>query len=78
MNGHNLRYGGGGASGTDTSSILVGEYLAKQGHEVVIVTDDLDEPLKNDFIAAGGTYIPGSESYGVKYTNINFDGIENK
>lgn len=78
LNGYNLRYGGGGASGTDTSSILIGEYLAKQGHEVVVVTDDLDEPLKNEFVASGGVYIPGSESYGVKYTNINFDGIENK
>jgi len=78
LNGYNLRYGGGGASGTDTSSILVGEYLAKQGHEVVVVTDDLDEPLKNEFIASGGVYVPGSESYGVKYTNINFDGIDNK
>lgn len=78
LNGYNLRYGGGGASGTDTSSILVGEYLAKQGHEVVIVTDDLDEQLKNEFFESGGVYIPGSESYGVKYTNINFDGIDNK
>lgn len=78
LNGYNLRYGGGGASGTDTSSILIGEYLSKQGHEVVICTDDLDEPLKIEYITAGKEFNPGSESYGVRYTNINFDGIENK
>jgi len=27
LNGHNLRYGNAGGSGTDTSSILVSEYL---------------------------------------------------
>jgi hypothetical protein len=78
LNGYNLRYGGGGASGTDTSSILIGEYLSKQGHEVVICTDDLDEPLKKEYITEGKEFIAGSESYGVKYTNINFDGIDNK
>lgn len=58
LNGYNLRYGGGGASGTDTSSILIGEYLSKQGHEVVICTDDLDEPLKIEYITAGKEFNP--------------------
>jgi glycosyltransferase involved in cell wall biosynthesis len=78
LNGYSLRYGGAGASGTDTSSILVAEYLAKQGHEVVVVTDILDEPLENEFKANGGIYTPGEEFYGVKYTNTEFEGIDNK
>jgi glycosyltransferase involved in cell wall biosynthesis len=78
LNGYSLRYGGAGASGTDTSSILVAEYLAKQGHEVVIVTDILDEPLENEFKANGGIYTPGEEFYGVRYTNTEFEGIDNK
>jgi len=78
LNGYSLRYGGAGASGTDTSSILVAEYLAKQGHEVVVVTDVLDEPLEEEFKINGGIYNPGEEFYGVKYTNTEFDGIDNK
>jgi glycosyltransferase involved in cell wall biosynthesis len=77
LNGYNLRYGGGGGSGTDTSSVLVAEYLAKQGHEVVFVTDKLEEALKKDYEEKGRVYTPGEEFYGVKYTNIEFDGIEN-
>jgi glycosyltransferase involved in cell wall biosynthesis len=78
LNGHNLRYGGGGGSGTDTSSILVAEYLAKQGHEVVFVADRLEPRLEQDYKEKGIQYVPGGESYGVKYTNIDFEGIENK
>jgi len=78
LNGYNLRYGGGGASGTDTSSILIAEYLAKQGHEVVVCTDPLDTPFEEECQRLGTVSIPGSESYGVLYTNQNFDGIENK
>jgi len=78
LNGYSIRYGGGGASGTDTSSILVGEYLAKQGHEVVIVTDKLDDPLEQEFKNRGEVYVPGSISYGVTYTNIDFEGVKNK
>jgi glycosyltransferase involved in cell wall biosynthesis len=78
LNGYNLRYGNGGGSGTDTSSVLVAEHLTKQGHEVVFVTDELEEGLKKKYLENGITYQPGQESYGVKYTNINFDGIDNK
>ena len=46
LNGYNLRYGSGGGSGTDTSSVLVAEYLAKQGHEVVFVADKLEPRLE--------------------------------
>ena len=78
LNGYNLRYGGGGASGTDTSSILVGEYLAKQGHDVVICTDRLDAPLEEECVKRGEIYTPGLKNYGVTYTDISFEGVENR
>jgi len=78
LNGYNLRYGNGGGSGTDTSSVLVAEYLAKQGHDVVFVADKLEPKLEEEYKAKGRVYIPGEEFYGVKYTNDNFDGIDNK
>ena len=78
LNGYNLRYGSGGGSGTDTSSVLVAEYLAKQGHEVVFVADKLEPRLEEEYKAKGRVYIPGEEFYGVKYTNIEFEGIDNK
>jgi glycosyltransferase involved in cell wall biosynthesis len=78
LNGHTLRYGNGGGSGTDGSSILMAEYLAKQGHEVVFVADRLEPRLEEEYKARGITYVPGREFYGVKYTNIEFEGIENR
>jgi glycosyltransferase involved in cell wall biosynthesis len=78
LNGYNLRYGNGGGSGTDTSSVLVAEYLSKQGHEVVFVTDKLEDRLIEEYNQKGRVYTPGEEFYGVKYTNIEFDGIENR
>ena len=77
LNGHNLRYGGTGASGTDTSSILVAEYLAKQGHEVVVCTDNLDEPLEKEYLKEG-VHVPGMTSYGVTYTDLKFTNVENR
>jgi glycosyltransferase involved in cell wall biosynthesis len=78
LNGYNLRYGSGGGSGTDTSSVLVAEYLAKQGHEIVFVADKLEPKLEEEYKLKGRVYTPGEEFYGVKYTNDNFDGIDNK
>ena len=78
LNGFNLRYGNGGGSGTDTSSVLIAEHLAKQGHEVVFVADKLEPQLEIDYQNRGRKYVPGESFYGVKYTNLNFDGIENK
>ncbi len=78
LNGHSLRYGGAGASGTDTASILVAEYLAKQGHDVVVCTDRLDTPLEEEFNKAGKVYVPGQKIYGVTYTTLSFEGVENK
>jgi glycosyltransferase involved in cell wall biosynthesis len=78
LNGFNLRYGNGGGSGTDTSSVLVAEYLANQGHEVVFVTEKLEPQLEAEYQSRGRKYVPGESFYGVKYTNLDFDGIENK
>ena len=78
LNGFNLRYGNGGGSGTDTSSVLIAEHLAKQGHEVVFVTEKLEPQLEIEYQSRGRKYVPGESFYGVKYTNLNFDGIENK
>ena len=78
LNGETLRYGGGGGSGTDTSTILVAEHLASQGHDVVIVTDKL-EPLLEQKYASDGKFFPkGDIIRGVQYTDIEFNHIENK
>ena len=78
LNGENLRYGGGGGSGTDTSSIVVAEYLASQGHEVVLVTEALEPKLEEIYKSLGRDYTPGMKVRDVIYTNLNFDGVENK
>lgn len=78
VNGYTMRYQGGSCSGTDTSVILVAEYLSKLGNEVVIATDDLEPQLKEEYINLGILYNYGYEYRGVLYTNLNFDGISNK
>jgi len=78
LNGENLRYGGGGGSGTDTSTILVAEHLASQGHDVVIVTEKM-EPLLEKKYAQEGKFFPRGETIrGVQYTDIEFNYIDNK
>lgn len=77
LNGHNLRYGKGGGSGTDTSSVLVAEYLAKQGHEVVFTIDELEPHLEKEYKNKGIEFVPGTEVNGVKYTYKDFSGIDN-
>ena len=78
LNGDTLRYQGGGGSGTDTSSIVVAEYLASQGHEVVLVTESLEPKLEEIYKSLGRNYTPGMKVRDVIYTNLNFDGVENK
>jgi len=78
LNGYNIRYGNGGASGTDTSSVLVAEYLSSMGHEVVFAHDELEPQLKKTYEEKGIVFNPGNKVRGVYYTNFNFDGIENK
>lgn len=73
LNGDTIRYGNGGGSGTDGSSILVSEYLASKGHEVVFVFDDLEPQLLEEY----GHFDYGKTIRGVQYTNKSFDGIDN-
>jgi glycosyltransferase involved in cell wall biosynthesis len=78
LNGETLRYQGGGGSGTDTSSIVVAEYLASQGHEVVFVTEALEPNLEKVYKTLKRDNTPGKKVRGVIYTNLNFDGVDNK
>jgi glycosyltransferase involved in cell wall biosynthesis len=63
VNGITIRYGGASASGTDTSVILVAEYLASVGHEVIVACEKT---------------LAGEIARGVTYTNLNFDKVDNK
>lgn len=58
INSESIRYGGVSSSGTDSSAVLVAEYLAKQGHEVVFA----------------GEGCKPETTRGVKFTNLNFEG----
>lgn len=78
LNGHTLRYGKGGGSGTDSSTIIIAEHLAKQGHEVVFVQDKLEPQLEQQYASQGVIFTPGQEVNGVKYTYKDFGGIDNK
>ena len=78
LNGDTLRYGKGGGSGTDTSSILVAEYLASQGHEVVYASEKLEPQLDAQLMSIGQGFIPGKKIRGVIYTDMAFNNIENK
>lgn len=76
LNGYTLRYGGGGGSGTDTSTILVAEYLALQGHDVVIATEKLEPELEADYARRGINFIPGLKIKGVTYTDMDFTNVD--
>jgi hypothetical protein len=78
LTGDTIRDGGGGASGTDTSTILVAEHLASKGHEVVVTSDPLESALLEKYTREGKALRLGTSVRGVNYTNINFDGIEDK
>jgi hypothetical protein len=74
LDGESLRYGGAGGSGTDTSTILVAEYLASQGHEVVVTSDKMEPALEEKY----GEMQTGRIVRGVQYTDIDFNDVENK
>ena len=77
LDGDTIRHGGGGASGTDTSNILIAEYLAAQGHEVVYCQDKL-EPLLEQRLQQRGIEAPkGKNVRGVIYTDFQLSGINN-
>ena len=78
LNGDTIRYGGGGGSGTDTSSILIAEYLAKRGHEVVFATEKLEPQIDQRLISQGEGFVSGKTIRGVTYCDMQFTNIENK
>lgn len=78
LDGATLRYGGSGGSGTDTTNILVAEYLASQGHEVVIASEKMEPLLEQAYRDQGRYKEPGRIVRGVQYTTLEFDNIENK
>lgn len=75
LNGHTIRYGNGGGSGTDGSSILVAEYLASIGHEVVFAFERLEPALEQRYKEQGIDFIPGTKVKGVTYTYTDFSNI---
>lgn len=78
LDGHTLRYGGSGGSGTDTSTILVAEQLAAAGHEVVVTSDKLEPALEEEHAKAGRHFDSGRVVNGVRYCDIDFTGVENR
>ena len=78
LDGHSMRYGGVGGSGTDTSTILVAEYLASQGHEVVVTLDKLEPHLEKQHAESGRHFDSGRIVNGVQYCDLDFTHVENK
>jgi glycosyltransferase involved in cell wall biosynthesis len=78
LTGDTIRFGGAGASGTDTSTILIAEHLASKGHEVVVTSDPLEPQILEKCVKEGKFLNPGTSVRGVIYTNISFDGVLNK
>lgn len=78
LNGDTLRYGGGGGSGTDTSTILVAEYLAKKGHEVVFACEKLEPLLDEKLTKQGRGFVSGKTIRGVTYCDMQFTNIDNR
>lgn len=76
LNGHTIRYENAGASGTDTSNIIVAEGLASRGYEVVIVTEDLEEELKTPEVLKNKPI--GQKVNGVVYSDLDFTGVVNR
>lgn len=58
INGFDIRYGGSGSSGTESSTVFIAEYLSKNNYDVTIA---LESCIKPDFIN------------GVFFTNLNFE-----
>ena len=78
LDGQSLRYGGAGGSGTDTSTILVAEYLAAYGHDVTIVSDKFEPPLAEKLAQDGKTFNSGRVVNGVQYCDSDFTGIRHR
>lgn len=73
LNGESIRYGAAASSGTDQSVILVGEYLAKQGHSVTIVLDKTDFKTVNLVNYTDFTYKGIDKEVDILNVNLWFD-----
>ena len=73
LNGESIRYGAAASSGTDQSVILVGEYLAKQGHNVTIVLDKTDFKTVNLVNYTDFTYKGIDKEVDILNVNLWFD-----
>lgn len=78
LDGDTLRYGNGGGSGTDSSTIVAAEQLAAHGHDVVILSEKLEPALEESYAKKGIHFNPGKKIRGVTYSNFNLDNIENR
>lgn len=78
VTGYTMRYGKAGLSGTDTSTILVAEYLAKHGYDVVFAAEKPSDNLIKMHNDQGNTFTPGEQYNGVTYTYLDLENIENK
>ena len=76
VNGELMRYGEAGLSGTDTSAILVAEYLAAQGYDITLAVEKSSEDLIKQREERGFTFTPGEKVNGVVYTYLDLEGIE--
>jgi len=73
LNGESIRYGAAASSGTDQSVILVGEYLAKQGHNVTIVLHKTDFKTVNLVNYTDFTYKGIDREVDILNVNLWFD-----
>jgi hypothetical protein len=78
VTGEYMRYGEAGLSGTDTSAILVAEYLAANGYDIVLAVEKSPSELIKQREERGFKFIPGEKVNGVTYTYLDLEGIENK
>lgn len=78
LDGDTLRYGNGGGSGTDTSTIVIAEQLAEKGHEVVILSEKLEPHLETEYAKRGRNFNPGKKVRGVTYSNFELENVQNR
>lgn len=76
INGETMRYGNAPSSGTEQSTILVGEYLANQGHEVTIVLSKTDFKTVNKVNYTDFTYKDIDVEIDILVTMLWFDGYK--
>jgi hypothetical protein len=78
VTGENMRYNKAGLSGTDTSTILVAEYLANNGYEVIVAVEKPEGHVLDFHQIKGNSFTPGTVDRNVTYTYLDLENIENK